>query len=64
MQRSKSVTSSVAGSMKIYHIITSYTPVEDAAPTMALVPAWPSPQGNMPREQHQAQQGYTGPAVR
>jgi pilus assembly protein CpaB len=64
MQSSRSVTSSMVGSMKIYHVITSYTPVEGAAPTMALVPAWPSPQENMPREQHQVQQGYTGPAIR
>jgi hypothetical protein len=54
----------MVGSMKIYHVVTSYTPVEGAAPTMALGPAWPPPRGDMPREQQQLQQGGAGPAIR
>jgi pilus assembly protein CpaB len=63
VQSSQSVTSSMVGSIRIYHITTSNTPVEITAPTMALGPAWAPPQKTMPREQQQAQQGDTGSAI-
>jgi pilus assembly protein CpaB len=62
-QLSQSVTSSMVGSTKIYHITTSNTPVEIAAPTMALGPAWAPPQKKRLREQQQVQQGDTGLAI-
>jgi pilus assembly protein CpaB len=64
VQSSQSVTSSMVGSIRIYHITTSNTPVEITAPKLALGPAWAPPQKNMPREQQQAQQGDTGSAIR
>jgi pilus assembly protein CpaB len=62
-QIGQSVTSSMVGSMRIYHITTSNTPVEIATPTTALGPAWAPPQKNLPHEQEQVQQGDTGPAI-
>ena len=60
---SQSVSSSMVGTMKIYHITTSNTPVEITEPAMPLGPAWAPPQETMPPEQHQVQRGGSGFAV-
>jgi pilus assembly protein CpaB len=60
---SQSVSSSMVGTMKIYHITTSNTSVEITEPAMPLGPAWAPSQETIPPEQHQVQRGGSGFAV-
>ena len=62
-QSSQSVSSSMVGTMKIYHITTSNTAAEITEPAMPLGPAWAPPQEAAPPEQQQVQQGGSGFAV-
>jgi pilus assembly protein CpaB len=63
MQNSQTVSSSMVGTMKIYHITTSTTPVEITDPTMPSGPTWAPPQEAMPPQRQQVQQGDSGSAV-
>jgi pilus assembly protein CpaB len=63
MQPSQSVSSSMVGATKIYHITTTNTPVEIIEPTMPLRPTSAAPQKAMPPERPQVQQDGPGFAV-